>query len=94
MSAYAFPESIDAAKRYLFYLHGKIIEDQGIPAVSPDFGEYEYGAILQELRDYEFVVISEQRPKDTDGVSYAGRVVAQITSLLATGVPAENITVI
>jgi hypothetical protein len=94
MSAYAFPESIDAAKRYLFYLHGKIIEDQGIPAVSPDFGEYEYGAILQELRDYEFVVISEQRPKDTDGVSYAGRVVEQITSLLAAGVPAENITVI
>lgn len=94
LSAYAFPESIDAAQRYLFYLHGKIIEDQGIPAVSPDFGEYEYGAILARLSEYGFVVISEQRPKDTDGVIYANRVVEQITSLLAAGVPAENITVI
>lgn len=42
LSAYAFPDSIDSTKRYLFYLHGKIIEDLGMPAVSPDFGEYEY----------------------------------------------------
>ena len=27
---YAFPSSIDPAGKYLFYLHGKIIEDQGI----------------------------------------------------------------
>ena len=38
LSQYFFPTSIDPAKRYLFYLHGKIIEDQGIPAVSPDYG--------------------------------------------------------
>ena len=45
LSAYAFPVSIDPAKQYLFYFHGKIIEDQGIHAVSPDYGEYEYEAI-------------------------------------------------
>jgi hypothetical protein len=59
---YEFPEKIDPAKPYLIYLHGKIIEDQGIPAVSPEFGEYEYEKILETLNGYGFVVISKQRP--------------------------------
>ena len=70
-SKYSFPESIDPTKHYLFYLHGKIIEDQGIPAVSPDYGEYEYQAILEKLGSYGFVVISEQRAKNTDSMAYA-----------------------
>ena len=70
-SDYEFPDSIDPAKQYLFYLHGKIIEDQGIPAVSPDYGEYEYEAILERLSGFGFVVVSEQRPKNADGVKYA-----------------------
>jgi hypothetical protein len=93
-SAYAFPVSIDPSKKYLFYLHGKIIEDQGIPAISPDFGEYEYEAILKELAGYGFVVISEQRPKNADGMKYAGRVAGQVTELLKAGVPAKNITIV
>ena len=92
-SNYAFPTSIDPSKRYMFYLHGKIIEDQGIPAISPDFGEYEYGAILEKLSEYDFVVISEQRPRNT-GVEYARRVVDQIISLRNADVPAKNITVV
>jgi hypothetical protein len=94
LSDYAFPKSIDPAKRYMFYLHGKIIEDQGIPAVSPDFGEYKYGAILEELSGYGFIVISEQRSKNTDGLTYARRIAEQITSLVDAGVPAKNITVV
>jgi hypothetical protein len=94
LSAYAFPDSIDPAAKYLFYLHGKIVEDQGIPAVSPDFGEYEYEAILQKFVGYGFTVISEQRPKNADGMEYANRVVKQIKSLLNAGVPAKNITVV
>ena len=46
---YEFPANISPNKRYLFYLHGKIIEDQGIPAISPDYGEYEYEAILDKF---------------------------------------------
>ena len=46
IEAVAFPDVIDPAKRYMFYLHGKILEDQGIPAVSPEFGEYQYKEIL------------------------------------------------
>jgi hypothetical protein len=91
---YTFPESIDPEKRYLFYLHGKIIEDQGILAFSPDFGEYEYGSILETLSGYGFVVISEQRPKDTDGVDYARKISGQVTKLIEAGIPMNNITVV
>ena len=59
LAAYAFPARIDPAAKYLFYLHGKIIEDQGLPAISPDYGEYQYAAILQALAGHGFHVISE-----------------------------------
>jgi hypothetical protein len=94
LSGYAFPDSIDPAKQYLFYLHGKIIENQGIPAISPDYGEYEYEAILEKLSRYGFVVISEQRHKNADGVKYARIYSKQVTTLLDAGVPAKNITVV
>lgn len=91
---YEFPEIIDPSRSYLFYLHGRIIEDQGIPAISPEFGEYEYEAILKTLESYGFVVISEQRPKDTDGVEYARKLTEQVKTLLNAGVPAKKITVV
>ena len=94
LSAYAFPDSIDPAGQYMFYLHGKIIEDQGIPAISPDYGEYEYREILESLSGYGFVVISEPRPVNTDSLEYAKRVIEQVTDLLDAGVPAHNITVV
>ena len=78
----------------MFYLHGRIIEDMALPAVSPDFGEYEYAAILSALESHGFVVISEQRPRDTDADAYARRVVGQVEALLNAGVPAGNITVV
>ena len=94
LSQYAFPSSIDPAKRYMLYLHGRIIEDQGIPAVSAEYGEYQYEAILEKLASHGFTVISEQRQKDTDGMKYAARVAGQVTELLNAGVPAKNITVV
>jgi hypothetical protein len=78
----------------MFYLHGRIIEDQGLPAISPEYGEYEYTAILETLSAYGFEVISEQRPKDTDSLEYAERVTNQVTALLKAGVPAGNISVV
>jgi hypothetical protein len=91
---YAFPDVIDPSARYLFYLHGKIIEDQGIHAVSPEYGEYEYEAILEKLASHGFIVISEQRTKNADGMKYAERVAEQVTELLKAGVLAKNITVV
>ena len=93
LAAYAFPESIDPAKQYLFYLHGKIVEDQGIHAVSETYGEYEYVAILEKLQADDFIVISERRPKNA-GLEYANKTLEQINRLLEAGVPPENITVI
>jgi len=94
ISKYSFPESIDSTKHYLFYLHGKIIEDQGMPALSPDYGEYEYQAILEKLSSYGFIVISEQRAKNTDSMEYAKRISEQVTNLLNSGVPENNITIV
>lgn len=94
LTQYVFPTSIDPTKQYMFYLHGRIIEDQGIPAVSQEYGTYEYEAILEKLSSYGFTIISEQRPKNSDGMKYAERVAGQVTELLNAGVPAKNITVI
>jgi hypothetical protein len=94
LDEYEFPDSIDPTKRYMFYLHGKIIEDQGIPAVSPEFGEYQYEEILMTLQGYGFEVISEQRPKNANGWEYAQRTARQITKLLTAGVPPGSITVV
>jgi hypothetical protein len=93
ITGYAFPATIDPAGHYLFYLHGKIIEDQGLPAVSPEYGTYDYPAILEKLGSYGLVVISELRAKNTDGQAYAKRIAGQVTQLLNSGVPAGNITV-
>ncbi|MDK2979772.1 MAG: hypothetical protein PWQ55_119 [Chloroflexota bacterium] len=94
LSEYGFPETIDSDARYLFYLHGKIIEDQGLPAVSDEYGEYQYVEILETFSGHGFTVISEVRPQDTDSFAYAEQVIAQINDLLAADVPAEHITVV
>jgi CubicO group peptidase (beta-lactamase class C family) len=92
--AFDFPQSIDPTRQYLFYLHGQIIEDQGVHAVSPQFGEYAYEAILNNLQAYGFTVISEARPKDTNVEAYAQKIAAQVTTLLDANVPPGQITVV
>ena len=88
------PADIQPAARYLFYLHGQIIEIQGNPAKHAQFGVYEYDAILNAFADKGFTVISEVRPRQTDEREYAGRVAAQIKRLLEAKVPADHITVV
>jgi hypothetical protein len=94
LSAFTFPVSIDPSRQYLFYLHGKIIEDQGIHASSLEYGEYEYQAILDRLASYGFTVISEPRLANTDSVEYAKKVAEQARVLIKAGVPGKNITVV
>jgi hypothetical protein len=88
------PERVDTGARYLFYLHGFIIENEGIHAVSPKFGPYEYEKILDTFAGKGFVVISEARAKGTDPLIYAAKVVGQINRLLSAGVRPERITVV
>ena len=88
------PANIDARARYLFYLHGRIIEDQGVRAVHERHGVYEYQKILETFKAAGFQVISETRAKNTDVAQYAAKVVAQINSLLKAGVAPRGITVV
>lgn len=91
---FRFPAHVDPSERYMFYLHGKIVEDLGLPAFSPEYGEYKYEEILEALESFGFHIISEQRPKDADGWEYARRTSQQLEELLAAGVPPSSITVV
>lgn len=90
----AVPAEIDQAARYLFYLHGAIIERAGARPTHPDFGIYEYQEILELLAERGFVVISETRAAGTSVMEYAATVADQMRTLLAAGVPPGNITVV
>lgn len=89
------PLPAQAPPRYVLYLHGRIVEDSGTRRpVSPDFGPYEYDAILGRLRQAGFTVLSEQRPRHAGSEAYAARAAAQVDSLRRLGVPSRRITVV
>jgi acetyl esterase/lipase len=87
------PADPDPGAHYLFYLHGRILEVQGRNAVSPDFGPYQYDAILQAFAGRGFTVVSELRQGEA-GLPFATRVAGQVRRLLAAHVPAQNVTVV
>src|SRR5258706_5765112 len=86
------PAQPDAGATYLFYLHGRIVQEQGRKAVSAPYGPYEYDAILEGLAKAGLVVISEIRPRGMEPAACADRVAGQIKGLLDAGVPARRIT--
>jgi hypothetical protein len=88
------PRKVEKKARYLFFLHGKIVEDSGARPTSPKYGVYEYGKMLDAFRSKGFAVISEARAKDTDPQQYAAKVVGQIRALLAAGVSPRHVTVV
>jgi hypothetical protein len=87
------PASLEPVNTHLIYLHGRIIENAGPRSTDPRFGLYDYPAVLEALASRGAVVISAQRPPDTDMDAYAGIVVTQIEELIDRGVPPENIVV-
>lgn len=90
----SLPSKIDISAKWLFYLHGAIVQDQGINAVSEDYGSYKYLDILDTLKRKGFEVVSEARPKNTKAEDYANKVSKQIDSLIAAKVPEQNIIVV
>jgi hypothetical protein len=86
--------NIDQSGRYMFYLHDRIVEERGVNAVHPTIGEYKYLDILDSLRNHNFHVISEVRPKNTNVILYADKVVKQIDTLIRAGVLPKNIFVL
>ena len=87
-------EKIRPHQKFLFYLHGGIVQEQGINAVSAEFGAYKYQNIVDTLRSFGYRVISEVRPKGTVEIVFAEKVAKQIDSLLRMGIPPENIIVV
>jgi hypothetical protein len=91
----SFPTEVSPGDHYIIYLHGKIIEDQGIEQpTSPQFGEYKYKEILAAFSDEGLQVISEVRLKNTNALQYAHRLAGKIQVLLDAGVPPEQITIV
>ena len=84
----------DPERHYLFYLHGRIVEDQGAAANHAEFGRYEYAAIVRQFKDSGFVVMSEMRRPNTDVSIYADSVAREVRRLISEGVPAGNIVVV
>jgi len=83
-----------SAQKYLFYLHGAIMEGQSGNAKSPSFGEYQYSGIVDTFKSAHFIVKSEIRKSGTDVTSYAKEITKQIDELLKKGVKANDITVV
>ena len=81
-----FPDTVDPAKRYVFYMHGAYVEKKG-----PN-GEYDYYGILDALEAKGFVVVGEARGPTGFG-QYAQKVAGQVRRLLDAGVPVGNILV-
>ncbi len=52
--------------KHIFYLHGMIIEVQGIHAVSPQFGAYDYTDIIDSLKATGAKIHAEVRTEKTD----------------------------
>lgn len=80
----------------VFYLHGKIVENQGANAIDTvnGNGAYKYFDIIDSLKKRNFIVISTVRKPNTNVTSYAQSVVSQIDSLLKNNIKPQNITVI
>lgn len=86
--------NVQNENKYIYYLHGRIIEIQGKDAVSEEYGKYEFDSIVKALSDPKHIVIAEVRTENVDYVAYASKVSKEIDSLLKIGIKPKNITVI
>ena len=91
-----FYSSPNFGQKYLFYLHGKILEDQGINAIDTihAYGKYQYEDILNVFRKKNFTVFSEVRGKNTNQIDYAHKIAGRIADLISIGINANDITVV
>src|SRR5215470_10321652 len=85
------PAKIDPGARYLFHMHGWVVEALG-PAGAVNTG-YWWRWTVEAFADRGFVVISEARPHGTNVRAYALTVARQVARLRAAGVPSDHITV-
>ena len=80
--------------KHVFYLHGMIIEVQGVNAVSDVFGPYKYEDIIDSLKSSGYEVHSEVRTTKTDFSAFCNKVSQQVGQLINDGVAPGDISVI
>lgn len=92
----AFHSLTTFGQRYIFYLHGRIIEEQGINAVDTvhGYGAYLYEDILDAFQKSGFKVFSDVRNIHIKPFEYVNKVVNQIDSLIKIGIKPNQITVV
>jgi hypothetical protein len=78
---------------YLFYLHGRIVEDAGPTPTHPRFGLYDYPAIVEALGSRGATVVSEVRKSATETDQYARKTIENIEKLISEGVSPGQIIV-
>ena len=86
--------SIQSKKKYIYYLHGRIIEIQGKDAISEQYGKYEFDSIVTALSDKDHIVIAKVRTENVDYIDYANKISKEIDSLVKIGIEPVNITII
>lgn len=79
---------------HIFYIHGRIIEQQGKNAFSEAFGYYELDSIISALKFEKSVVHYEIRKENVETRAYAIKISKQIDSLIHLDVKPTDITVI
>ena len=79
---------------HIYYLHGKINEEQGRNALSEKFGKFELEEILKQLNVNNSIIHCEIRAKNTDVKIYANKISKEIDSLINSGVTPKNITIV
>lgn len=79
--------------RFIFFLHNRFLEEHELHELHPEFGRTEYSEIIAEFEKSGLRVISEKRNGNVNAREYAVGIVAQIDSLIKTGIEPKNITV-
>lgn len=88
------PEQINPADKFVFYSHGLIVEGNNPKPEHPNWGVYDFPAVVKALSDPKYNLIAYHRPKNTDPREYAKKLNEQVTYLIEKGVPARNISLV
>ena len=79
---------------HIVYLHGKVVQEQGIDASSPEYGRYAFREIVAALGADGARVHAPVRAPGATVKDSAEDVAALVRELIASGVAAQRITVV
>lgn len=83
-----FPTKINVSEKYVFYVHGLIVEGENQTPIHPEFGMYDFPAIKRKIFEIGgFNLIAHHRSQDTDIDEYVELFSSWVNSLLDAGVP-------